>query len=219
MHNKITRRKFIKRIVFVGSAIGAMTILGASGKVALDRRRIRNKKPVRSRKENSKSWFTSREYALVGSLAALIVPSDETGPGALDTEVVNTIDSMVSKSQSRQTLYTKGLKAFDEAAQHKYNLPFIKLTYEQQIDLLKLVDRVHEELILRDYSLLNRINRKFKYYKYTKWDGLGATTDMFPTLVKDVIQSFYTTQVAWDWLGYDGPPQPIGYIGEVSECA
>jgi electron transfer flavoprotein beta subunit len=30
-------------------------------------------------------------------------------------------------------------------------------------------------------------------------------------LVDDVFQAFYTNEVSWVWLGYDGPPMPDGY--------
>ncbi len=218
MRNKITRRKFIKLTLFVGSIIGASTVFGLGGKVAPGKEKNVNNL-VRKRKKSSNNLFNPREYAIAAVLADLIVPSDETGPGALDADVVNSLDRwLLAESQRRQTLYIEGLSAFDELARHNYNQGFIELTHKQQIDLLKLVDRAHEELELGDYSLLSRISRKFKYYKYTKWEGLGATISMFPALVVDVKRTFYTSQIAWDWLGYDGPPQPRGYIGRISKC-
>ncbi len=216
MNNKITRRKFIKLTALVGSIIATPTILGLGEKIALGQEKSA-KDLVRNRKKGSNSWFSPREYVIAGALAALIIPSDETGPGALEANVVDSLDRLLAERKNRHTLYKEGLNAFDELARSKYSQEFIKLTQEQQLSLLELVSSTSEELVLTDFSLSNRINRKIKYYYYKYFShGFGATIDLFPKLVKDVKNAFYTSQVSWDLLGYDGPPQPWGYIGRLS---
>lgn len=216
MRNKITRRKFIKLSAFVGSIICASTVLDINNKVALSQGK--NAKDLeRNQKKGSNKWFNSREYAIVGALAAMIIPSDETGSGALEANVVGSLDHLLAERKDRHTLYKEGLNAFDELARSKHSQEFIKLTQEQQLSLLELVSSTSEELVLTDFSLSNRINRKIKYYYYKYFShGLGATIDLFPKLVKDVKNAFYTSRVSWDWLGYDGPPQPLGYIGRLA---
>jgi hypothetical protein len=34
---------------------------------------------------------------------------------------------------------------------------------------------------------------------------------LYPVIRNDCIQIFYTSQVSWVWLGYDGPPMEKGY--------
>ena len=220
MKDKITRRKFIILTAFFGGLVGALTIVGVNDTSRMLRKRKSARDIVRSKKQNINRWFTPGEYALVSVLAALIIPTDETGIGASEANVVNSIDLMVSKSQEQQILYREGLEAFDDVARDEYGRVFVELTNEQQISILNLVDHTLDELKISNFSLLNRINRKVKYYYYKcKPGGLGGTIDLFPKMVKDVKREFYTSKVAWDWLGYDGPPQPGGYIGRVSECA
>lgn len=218
MNNKITRRKFIKLTALVGSIIGASTILGLGEKVTLSQEKSA-KDLVGSRKKGSNSWFSPREYAIAGALAAMIIPSDETGPGALEANVADSLDRLLAERKNRHTLYQEGLNAFDELSQREYAQGFVELTNKQQINLIERVGNASEELELSEYSLSNRFKRKIKYYYYKyNPNGLGATIDLFPKLVRDVKRAFYTSQVSWDWLGYDGPPQPLGYIGRVSKC-
>lgn len=58
---------------------------------------------------------------------------------------------------------------------------------------------------------------QFIYYK-NKLGCEEETIRLFPILVKDVKQVFYTSQISWDWPGYDGPPMPNGYLGQLSKC-
>ncbi|OHC03360.1 MAG: hypothetical protein A3H23_01415 [Planctomycetes bacterium RIFCSPLOWO2_12_FULL_40_19] len=223
MHNKITRRKFIKWAAIVGGAIIVSSLFSFGGKALLDKRR-RAKRLAGNAKElpvESNRWFTPRECALISALAALIVPTDEIGPGASNINVVDAIGHVVEKSQDRHILYRKGLDAFDEVAQREYDSVFAKLTCEQQMSILKSLDNATSltKVTGGSNSLLDRVNRKAKkiYYKY-KLNGFGETIDLFPVIVTDVMKCFYTSQVAWNWLGYDGPPMPNGYLGQLSKC-
>lgn len=220
MHNKITRRKFIKWMAIAGGAIIASSLLSVGGKVVLDKRR-RAKRLVGITKEHpveSNRYFTLRESALVSALAAVIVPTDETGPGVSRIDIVDALGQVLETSHDRHILYRKGLIGFDEAAQHKYGQVFNKLTYEQQVHLLELIDGAIVKWKVGE-SLLTRLRRKAQFFYYqNKLGCAGETLRLFPILIEDVKQVFYTSQVAWDWLGYDGPPMPNGYLGQLSKC-
>lgn len=223
MHNKITRRKFIKWAAIVGGIISVSSFLSVGGKAVLDKRK-RAKKFARNTKERpveSNRCFTPSECTLISALAALIVPTDETGPGASDIDIVDALEHVVEKSQDRYILYRKGLDAFDEVAQREYGSVFARLTCEQQLSILKSLDNATSctKDTTVSFSFLYRVNRKAKkmYYKY-KLNGFGETVDLFPVLVSDVMGCFYTSQVVWNWLGYDGPPMPNGYLGQLSKC-
>jgi hypothetical protein len=214
---KITRRKFMKLAAVIGSAI----VIGISGKTILDERKQTKELARRSKKLSTEGgrWFSQNESILLGTLAALIVPSDEKGPGASDANVNDYLDRLVATKKGHQEVYSNGLYDFDKLAKKKYGQMFADLTPGQGIELLELVDRAAKDINVRVDSLSKRIYRKLKYYEYAKWDGLGTTIDLFPILVKDVMGAYYTSQVSWDWLGYEGPPQPRGYIlGRVSAC-
>ena len=168
----------------------------------------------RERPNDGTHWLTPGEYLVASALAALIVPSDETGPGAQEARGADTLDRLVAGSHPRQLLYAYGLLAFDELAQHKHDRGFAELDQEKQMDLLTRVERVRAESATR--SSLEKITRRAAIL-CGRWGGLPAAVDLFPTLVEDVLQAFYTSRVAWEWLGYDGPPMPTGYYERVQE--
>lgn len=154
------------------------------------------------------SWFTPDEVNLMGVLADLIVPPNEESPASQDADVVNTIERLVINS-SKKKLYSLGLYSFDEWARLKYNEPFIKLSQENQMNLLKIIDPKCRGSYVSN-SLKRRFKRKFRIIPYFR-RGLFPAVAFFPVLVGDVIQAFYTSEVSWLWLGYDGPPMPEGY--------
>ncbi|MDQ1272402.1 MAG: hypothetical protein QG591_1032 [Planctomycetota bacterium] len=223
MHKKITRRKFIKWVAIVGGIISVSSFLSIGGKIVLDRRKRANKLAgtIKERPSESNRWFTPGECALISALAALIVPTDEIGPGASDIDIVDALGRVVEKSQDRHILYRKGLYAFDEVALREYGSVFARLTSEQQLSILKSLDDATSltKGTAAGSSLLDRVNRKARkiYHKY-KLNGFGEAIDLFPVLVNDVVECFYTSPVAWNWLGYDGPPMPNGYLGQLSRC-
>jgi hypothetical protein len=159
--------------------------------------------------------FTPEESALVSALASLVIPSDETGPGAREADVGQTLERLVATSRFRHELYRRGLRAFDVWAEHEYKRKFNDLSYREQLNLLRQVDTVHQELSIK-LSLIGKIKRKLKVV-YRERKGLFPAVELFPDLVSDVLRAFYTSQVAWDWLDYDGPPMPRGYPDLVGE--
>jgi Gluconate 2-dehydrogenase subunit 3 len=214
----VTRRKFLKRAAQVGTAVGSVAVIGG-GKVMLDlyTRASEVGRRGQERPLDGQHWFTPEEYTLVDVLAALIVPSDEAGPGAHEANVVVTLDRLLATSDHRQGLYAPGLLAFDELALDNHGHLFVALTSERQIDVLRTVDRRHREWS-RATFLMDMLDRAAERLYY-KWDGLAPAVLLFPMLVNDVLQAFYTSQVAWDWLGYDGPPMPRGYLGLLTGCS
>ena len=221
----MTRRQFLKRAAVIGAAaMGGAGVIGGS-KVAVDER-WRAKELARRNKERPRPgghWFTAHEYALVGILATVMVPSDEMGPGASEAGVVKTLDRLVATSPDRQAIYASGLLSFDELAQYEYSRAFTELTAKQHEDLLKRVDQTYQMAKIWGPSMAERVSRKATDLYYTwpspgAWDGMGGAMNLFPSLLNDVLEAFYTSQVAWDWLGYDGPPFPRGNLGRMGEC-
>jgi hypothetical protein len=163
----------------------------------------------RYRQQNGRHWFTVDEHSVVDVLASLIVPSDGDGPGAKESGVVERINRLVAGSPDRQSVYARGLLALDERAQSDYGRGFAQLTYEQQVDLLRQMDRLHHKWS-GSGSVMNKIRVKMAILYY-KWNGFFWAVDLFPRLLQDVLRVFYTSRVCWDWLDYDGPPMPCGY--------
>ena len=163
----------------------------------------------RERPRGDTSWFTVEEVALVEVLASLIVPSDETSPGAKEADVVDTIDRMVATSPHRKKLYWFGLCSFDEWARRWYGRKFQELSVAEQNELLTQADNKYKKWETCT-SLADKIRRKLDVL-HCKKNGIFFAVQLFPRLVRDVHQAFYTSSVSWIWLGYDGPPMPHGY--------
>ena len=155
------------------------------------------------------SWFTQGESTLLTVLASLIVPADDSSPGAQDLEVVSIMESIIAQSFQRQLGYSRGLYSIDQWAMHKYGSIFINLSQEAQLSLLKLIDQEYKR-ITENVSLLRKLSRKYRLLIYAR-KGLFDAVEFFQTLVKDVFYIFYTSEASWSWLGYDGPPMPLGY--------
>lgn len=175
----------------------------------------RHREPPRE----SLQWFTADESALVQILANLIVPSDETSPGAAQLNhsgrsAVETLDRLVVGSPPRQALYARGLLALDRLAKDRYRSTFACLSQQNQVHLLQFLDRLHQKWST-PISLIAKIKTKLVIL-YHQWSGLVPAVELFPRLVHDVLQAFYTDRVSWVWLDYDGPPMPDGYPNPVS---
>jgi choline dehydrogenase-like flavoprotein len=169
---------------------------------------------ARERAGNAESWLTAGERAAVTALASVIVPSSDDTPGAAEMDVLGApaaarMDEWVRASPAKQALYARGLIAFDELAERRWGTPFAQLSETRQHELLTQIDAAHQRRH-RDASLPGKVWKKLELVGEMA-TGWSAAVDLFPTLVQDVFAAFYTSEVSWMWLGYDGPPMPRGY--------
>lgn len=183
----------------------------------LSRRRTKElKRRQRARSGNGRTWFLPEEAKLVDVVSRCIVPSDDSSVGVEDMDVLgspalDSLDELVAHSSNRQALYARGLFALDELAVREHRAAFIELAEEEQLKLLRMVDEVRRRWSTPT-SFGSKIQNKVSVL-YHKWTGLFFIVDLFPLLVRDVFRVFYSSQVAWVWLSYDGPPMPDGYPG------
>lgn len=192
--------------------------LEALGEVSLKlsaRRRAETKRRDRQRPTQGDRCYTDDERATVAALACLIVPSDDDAPGADDIDVlgpsaVQLIEQWVSRSPTRR-VHARGLIALDEMARKAHGVPFTALSVERQREVFGVVEaRYAESTGLASSPVLAKIGRKLKRI-LAMLQGWGPAVDLYPVIVNDVMKAFYTSEVAWVWLGYDGPPMPEGY--------
>jgi hypothetical protein len=226
MRRPLTRRQFIKRTAGVGVlAIGA-TGAFAGGKALLEKlssaNKIKARERVRPRDENH--WFGPDERPSIRALADLIIPQDQDGPGGGEPEVIERLDRLVATSSDRQRLYASGLVGFDELALQQGADTFAALPPDAQLQTVALVERIYESTSSGGYSLFEIAQRNVieAYHTWPApggWQGFSEAFQLWPQLIADVKDSFYTSNVAWQWLAYEGPPFPRGYFGRVAECA
>jgi choline dehydrogenase-like flavoprotein len=168
----------------------------------------------RTRSDAGTHWFVSEEAALVEILASVIVPSEQDSPGAreidvLGLSVVEKLDSWIAAAPDKQFIYSRGLVAFDELANRIYGCDVVGLTFEEQLGLIKFVDDLRQNRS-KSASIFGKLKKRFLILSQM-WDGSSPAVDLFPIFVQDILAAFYTSEVSWIWLGYDGPPMPYGY--------
>jgi len=161
----------------------------------------------RARWQTHGAWFTAEEKSTVAALAAVIVPANGEDPGAIEAGVPAALDRLVASSRARQGLYARGLLAVDEVARRRYGRGFAELSLDLQTDLLRHIERAYRRRRPRGPVAIDAARRLLLCLSHG-WSGLLWATELFPQLVRDVKAAFYTSPVAWEALGYVGPPFP-----------
>ena len=226
MMNKMNRRAFMKKAVYLGAGLIAVAGIGVGWK-GLPSAFAQPPAPVKLPPEKSgpsevgTHWLTPAELATVTALASVIIPSDGNGPGSTEADVAGQIDRLLSDTPRRQERYRAGLAAIDRLAMQQYQKEFVKLGMKEQIELFSLVDGAMQVMEGKEpVSILDRGSRKLRFLYYYRWLGVTpAATDFCQSIVQDVKEKFYSSELAWVWLGYEGPPFPLGYFSSVDKCA
>jgi len=77
--------------------------------------------------------LTARETETLGAMADRLIPSDELGPGAVESGVLRFIDRALSEAESGSAAaYRAGLAALDAYSRAEHDAPFGELTDEQK---------------------------------------------------------------------------------------
>jgi len=218
MKKNFSRRQFIKK-----SAIG---VLGASAMLATAKiitsppdmalpdpyPELPDQKPTIPQYNNEALFFNEHQYALVATLAALIVPTDDDA-GATEAGVVDYIDRFVARSPDRQKGYTRGLTWLDRLSKEKYGKDknFLNLETAEQIELLRRIDETAAMRGRPVSSFIERVDRKIDKI-WNNLVGIGENSRFFTLVRHDVIAAYYSSPVSWLSVGYYGPPQPVGYL-------
>jgi hypothetical protein len=159
-------------------------------------------------------WITADEATVAEALANLIVPSDDDTPGidevcVLGPSVLESLDKLILSSVERQNLYSRGLLSFDAWALRKRQCKFAVMAAEDQIELLKTSQQIHEEWTSAAPAV-KKAWRRFKIIARERGVPFLAG-QLYPQIISDCLQVFYTSRVSWIWLEYDGPPMDEGY--------
>ncbi|HXF93348.1 MAG TPA: gluconate 2-dehydrogenase subunit 3 family protein [Nitrospiraceae bacterium] len=158
------------------------------------------------------SVLTDMEVSTLRVLADGIIPSNKEGPGATQAAVADRIAESLAHNPALRVAYQTGLSEIDQLARSRYGFGVTSLRIDQRHQLLSFLDELHRTMFLETGSLVSRIRGKAYYWYYVKWGGLGSTLEFWRQLQSDVLAHFYSSPVAWAWLGYDGPPFPLGYL-------
>jgi hypothetical protein len=214
----INRRQFIKKSAIGVLGAGALLTAGKMIVSTPDMELIdpypelQNRRPVIPPYNKKALFFSEHQYALVATLAALIIPTDDD-PGATEAGVVDYIDSLVARSKEKQAIYAKGLKWLDELSEdrHGSGKEFLRLSLKEQVNLLRLIDAAHSMRWRRITSFWQRVDRKIDKILDDLF-GAGNNSRFFNVVRRDAFRGYYTSPVSWQVVGYFGPPQPVGYL-------
>jgi len=180
------------------------------------RRRSLMRRRESQRPKAEGQWLTPEEGELVDALASVIIPSHDDAPGASDMGIVGApalrqLDGLLAARRASHTVYARGLIAIDEMAQAAHGRRFVDLASREQIEIVSLVESLRRGRVdPARTGLQHRLLRKLAYL-WGMWRGRAAAADLFPLIVSDTLKVFYSSEVAWLWLQYDGPPMPLGY--------
>jgi hypothetical protein len=83
------------------------------------------------------------------------------------------------------------------------------MTPEDQIELLKTSQQIHEEWT-SPAPAVKKAWRRLKIIARERCVPFFAG-QLYPQVLSDCLQVFYTSRVSWIWLEYDGPPMDEGY--------
>lgn len=166
--------------------------------------------------------LSSDEFRLLEALAAVVIPSDEHGPGAKEAGVAQRIHQSILHAEPVRRRYAEGLRAIDAVARKRHGDAFAELPYETQRDLFTFVEGAYGKLWPQDppTTFSGKVKWKLYHFYYRQMAGVSdPALIMIDQIVRDAADAFYSTPVAWEWLGYSGPPFPFGYAGRGRSCA
>lgn len=150
-------------------------------------------------------FFTPYQATVIDEALSLIIPTDED-PGAKEAGVVFKLDGIVASSDKLKELYTKGIEWLDYMAERVFEREsFLDLNHNEKVKILKIADS----------SGLSYIYKVFLFLRYR---GTRTARGFFKTLKQQTIEVFYTSEMGWKVVGYDGPPQWSGNP-DYNECS
>lgn len=127
---------------------------------------------------------TDHERAMIVRIVDLLVPRDET-PGALDLGVHNGVIGDLEGKPARAKFYAEGLLDLDRDAHAKHGADFLAL------------DSVRQESLLQALYDDPRPTRGWRTVRQLRLDTMRL---------------YYARPEVWPSLGFDGPPQPGGFL-------
>lgn len=143
--------------------------------------------------KGSFKFFNPNQAQVIEEVTSLIIPSDDS-PGAKEAGVVFEIDKTIAENQRLKNSYTKGIESLNQMAKQLAGKDsFLDLTKDERMEILNMA--------YASRSLARRGGVS---------DPYGAMLPgilLINHLIRQTIAIFYTSEVGWQLVGYQGPPQ------------
>jgi hypothetical protein len=139
--NNVSRRDALKGIGVIGASLPVLN----TNVLAQDHQHSSHgqaTKAAPAKAAYKAKFFNAGQMALVATISELIIPTDDSSPGAIAAEVPQFIDLMISESPAEtKKLWTDGLAAMDKLSQSKNSAAFDKATKDQQVAILTEISK------------------------------------------------------------------------------
>ena len=148
-----------------------------------------------------RNWFSEEEWKFWSVVFAHVVPQTDRVPER-QIPIVAVLDKQLATNQTvgyryedmpqDRVAYTRGMKAIDLEAEHRFGGGFLLLPYRPQDEVLKAL---HEG-------------------KPQAAKGIWAEMSVqrfWEMLTTDAIEAYYAHPWAWDEIGFGGPAYPRAY--------
>jgi len=132
-------------------------------------RSIDNQQPAASANGQSRwtgevGFFDAARYELLDRLVEQVIPSDQHSPSASSAGVPSWLDRLIAASPADdQHTWQEGLDSIDRFAEDSLGLPYMALTYAQQVSLLEILAK-------NEFSAKTTAEMFFKQLKHATWD-------------------------------------------------
>jgi gluconate 2-dehydrogenase gamma chain len=136
----ITRRDLLRGVGLAAAAAAAPPHPGGSASPVLDRparEAVAQAAVNAARPREAYENLTAAEAETLEAIAALLIPSDASGPGATEARAVHYIDRALGGAlASSKPAYSAGLAAFDRYCRMTRGGPFLSLSQTDQVSVL-----------------------------------------------------------------------------------
>lgn len=193
---KSSRRKFIG--ILTGLSI-SIAVIPSAYFFVFRKRKKEISLTSRSLIKGDFKLFSHYQATVIDELTSLIIPTDED-PGAREAGVVFQLDHIVASSPKLKEQYTKGIEWLDYMAEKVFDKEsFLDLTLDEKIKILKIADS-------------GRTSLTHKAYLFIRYRGIIPAVRFFSAIKRQTFEVFYTSEMGWKMVGYQGPPQWAGHL-------
>lgn len=144
-------------------------------------------------------FFSPYQATVLDEVTSLIIPTDDD-PGAREVGMVFKLDHIVARSSNLKKQYIKGIEWLDYMAEKTSNKEsFLDLSIDEKIKILKIADS-------------GRTSLTHKAYLFIRYRGIIPAIRFFRMIRRQTFEVFYTSEMGWKVVGYEGPPQWAGHL-------
>jgi hypothetical protein len=198
--DNLTRRRFIY-------AITSFSVLSSffPSNYLLSSRASERKTTLSSQRlpRDKFEFFTPHQAQVIEEVTSLIIPSDNS-PGAREAGVVFEIDKTIVMNQRLKNSYAKGIESLHLMAKQLAGKDsFLDLNQDEMMEILNIA-----------YASTSLSTRGVIPNQYS---SMLPGILLINHLIQQTIEIFYTSEIGWKVVGYQGPPQWKGNLG-YAEC-